>query len=339
MRANDDISKYIMLRYHYRCGRKIIGFSNQRYYNNSLDLSSIGFDGDLKVLDIKNKNVKQRNEAIDEANMIADYIKRNDIHNAFIITPFVNQKELLKKVLVEKDILDIECGTIHALQGAEKDTIIFSTALSAKTSKKTFEWIKDNYELINVAITRAKNKLIIAADTEILNKLSDKKDDLYNLIQYAKNNGQIIVPPNETVKIEIGKSNSSLAEDEFFKTISQFCSCHKTFEASRNVKLDKVIKNGISPQLSKMEFDLVLYEKNFWGTKKPVIAFEVNGGEHFGVSSRELSDKRKIEICKNNGIKLIIIPNSFVKAYEYIADIIMSSKDRYKSIQESMFND
>ncbi len=338
MRANDNISKYIMLKYHYRCGKKIIGFSNQRYYNNSLNLSAIGFEGDLKVLDVKNKNVKQRNEAIDEAIMIADYIKRNDIHNAFIITPFVNQKELLKKVLTEKGISDIDCGTIHALQGAEKDTIIFSTALSEKTSKKTFEWIKDNYELINVAITRAKNKLIIAADTEILNTLSDKKDDLYNLIQYAKNNGQIIVPPNEAVKIEIGKSNNSLAEDEFFKTVSQFCSCHKTFEASRNVKLDKVIRSGLTPQLSKMEFDLVLYEKNFWGNKKPVIAFEVNGGEHFGVVSRELSDKRKIELCRNNGITLIIIPNSFVKAYEYIADIIMSSKDRNKSIQQSLFD-
>ena len=339
MVENDNISKYILLKYHYRCGKKIIDFSNQRYYNNSLNLSYILNDGDLKVIDVKNQNVKQKNEAYDEASAIVDYIIRNKVDDTFIITPFVNQKEIIQDLLKSKNITNIDCGTIHSLQGAERNTIIFSPAISPKTSKKTFEWIKDNYELINVAITRAKNKLIIAADKEVINTLSDKKDDLYNLIQYAKNNGKIIVPPNESIKIEIGKSNASFAEDEFFKTISHFCSCHKTFEAERNVKLSKIIKNGINYNVSKMEFDLVLYEKNMFGSKKPVIAFEVNGGEHFGVVAREMSDKTKMTLCQENGITLILIPNSFVKAYEYIADIIMSSKNRATSIQQSLFSE
>lgn len=338
MIENDNISKYILLKYHYRCGKKIIGFSNQRYYNNSLDISYVDAEGDLQVLNVKNQNVKQKNEAIDEANAIANYIERNNIHDAYIITPFVNQKELLQTILKTKGINDINCGTIHSIQGAEKNTIIFSTALSTKTSKKTFEWIKDNYELINVAITRAKNKLIIAADTEVIDKLSDKKDDLYNLIQYAKSNGKLEVLPNESIKIEVGKSNASVAEDEFFKTVSHFCSCHKTFDAERNVKLNKIIKTELTSNLERMEFDLVLYEKNFIGGKKPVIVFEVNGGEHFGVVTREMSDKKKMEICKKNGIKLIIIPNTFVKAYEYITDIIMSSKNKSTSIQQSLFD-
>lgn len=333
MLANDNISKYILLKYHYRCGKKIIGFSNQRYYNNSLNLSYIKTDGELKILDVKNQNVKNKNEAYDEACAIADYILRNNIHDAYIITPFVNQKDLIKNVLKSKNINDIDCGTIHSLQGAEKNTIIFSAALSLKTSKKTYEWIKNNYELINVAVTRAQNRLIIAADTEALDKLSNKKDDLYNLIQYAKNNGKTEVPPNETVKIEIGKSNGSTMEDEFFKTISQFCSCHRTFEAERNVSLNKLFK---SEQFSKMEFDLVLYEKGLF-SRKPVIAFELNGGEHLGTIAREKSDKQKMDICKMHGIKLLFIPNSFVKAYEYIADIIIASQNKYFSIQESLF--
>ena len=338
MVENDNISKYILLKYHYRCGKKIIGFSNQRYYNNSLNLSYIAEEGDLKVLDVKNQNVKNKNEAIDEAIAIANYIERNNIDDAFIITPFVNQKEMIHDILKTKGIKGVDVGTIHSIQGAEKGTIIFSTALSPKTSKKTFEWLKDNYELINVAITRAKNKLVIAADTEVVDKLSDKKDDLYNLIQYAKNNGRLEVPPNESVKIEIGKSNASVAEDEFFKTVSHFCSCHKTFEAERNVRVSKVIKNESNPILDRMEFDLVLYEKNFYGGKRPIIAFEVNGGEHFGVTAREMSDRRKMDICKKNKITLIIIPNTFVKAYEYIADIIMSSKNKETSIQQSLFD-
>ena len=166
--------------------------------------------------------------------------------------------------------------------------------------------------------------------------LSDKKDDLYNLIQYVKHNGGISIPANETVKLEIGKSNGSTNEDEFFKTVSHFCSCHKVFDAERNVKVVKLFKDeNINPE---MEFDLVLYEKNML-YKKPVIAFEVNGGEHFGVLSRERSDKKKMNICSKRKIKLIFIPNSFVKAYEYIADIILSSKNRNTTIQQSLFDE
>lgn len=336
MTENDNISKYILLKYHYRCGRKIINFSNQRYYNNSLNLSYISEDGDLKVLDVKNQNTKQRNEAYEEAKAIAEYIERNDVHDAYIITPFVNQKELIQTLLKEKNINDVDCGTIHSMQGAEKGTIIFSPAISLKTSKKTFEWIKDNYELINVAVTRAKNKLVIAADTEAIDLKSDKKDDLYNLVNYARNNGKLEVPSNESIKIEIGKSNGSLAEDEFFKTVSHFCSCHKTFEAERNVKVRKVLKDDTIS--SAMEFDLVLYEKTFFG-KKPVIAFEINGGEHLGMVAREMSDNKKMLLCNTVGIKLIMIPNSFVKAYEYVADIILSSKNKNTSIQQSLFDE
>ena len=337
MIENDNISKYILLKYHYRCGKKIIGFSNQRYYNNSLNLSYIEDNGRLEILDVKNQNIKQKNEAFEEANEIVNYIERNSINDAYIITPFVNQKELILSLLKAKGINGVECGTIHSLQGAEKDTIIFSPAISPKTSKNTFAWIKDNYELINVAITRAKSKLVIAADTEVINNLSDKNDDLYNLIEYAKNNGNMLVAQNESVKIEIGKSHGSIAEDEFFKTISHFCSCNKNFDAERNIKISKIIKKEYSTNFDNMEFDLVLYEKTFFG-KKPVIAFEVNGGEHFGVIAREMSDKKKMDICQRNGIKLIFIPNSFVKAYEYIADIILSSKNKTTAIQLSLFD-
>ena len=178
---------------------------------------------------------------------------------------------------------------------------------------------------------------IIAADTEAVMLKSDTKDDLYNLIEYAKNNGRTIVPPNESVQIEIGKSNGSVAEDEFFKSVSHFCSCHKTFEAERNIKLNKVIKN-LDNSYSNFEFDLVLYEKTLFG-KKPVIAFEINGGEHLGNFAREKADRTKMEICNKHGIKLIFIPNSFVKAYEWIADIILSFKDSNKPIQQSLFSE
>lgn len=318
MLFNDKISKNILLSYHYRCGRKIIKFSNQRYYNNELNLSHLKSDGNLEILEIENQNVKYRNEAFDEASEIVNYIKRNDIHNVSIITPFINQRDLINMMLKKENINDVHCGTIHSLQGAEKDTIIFSLAISLKTQKKTYEWINNNFELINVAITRAKKKLIIAADTEAVDQLSNQEDDLNTLIKYVKNNGNIIVPSNESILVEIGRSNGSQAEDEFFVTMSHFCTCYQKYEVKRNVKLSNLFGNRYNTD---MEFDSILYDLS--GTDpKPLIAFEINGGEHIGNASRERSDNRKMKICSENNIKLIFIPNKMVKSYITIMDLI-----------------
>lgn len=339
MTTNDTISKYILLKYHYRCGKKIINFSNIRYYKNSLKLDNIVNTGTLELINVKNNNTRLKNEAFDEAIAIANYIERNKISDAYIVTPFVNQKKLIEKELERKGIENIKCGTIHSLQGAEKETIIFSTAISFKTSKKTYAWLKDNHELINVAVTRAKNKLVIATDTECVDVLSDKKDDLYNLIQYVKNNGDIETTAKENPKIEIGKSNGSISEDEFYKTISQFCTSYTAFEVKRNVDASKVINVSDMPFVSKFEFDVVLYKKQLLRKPTPVIAFEINGGEHLGKLSREKADRKKMEICGKNNIKLIFIPNTFVKDYEHVIRIIKASSNKNTTIQETLFEE
>eukprot|EP00833_Pecoramyces_ruminatium_P014809 jgi/Orpsp1_1/1188841/evm.model.d7180000067647.1 len=328
MVSNDNISKYILLKYHYRCGRKIINFPNQRYYNKDLDLSYVTKEGDVEMIDVKsNKKNTNMNESVDEAEAIVEYIKRNKIHDASIVTPFVNQQVLISKMLAKERIRDVHCGTIHSLQGAEKDTVIFSLAISTKTRKRTYDWIKDNSELINVAVTRAKNKLVVVGDKEVIKCISkDEEDDVSNLIKYVNNNGNTVVPPNESTRYEIGHSNGSKAEDKFFVTIKHFCSCYRKFKAERNVMLSKIINiRSIQFPTTDLEFDLILYAL-IGNTPKPVIAFEINGGEHLGTIARERSDKKKMTICKENNIKLVFIPNSFVKDYENIMDIILSFK-------------
>ena len=325
MRKHDNISKDIMLTYHYRCGKKIINFSNKRFYDSKLNLEYLSDEGSLTLLDVKNVNSRLRNENYEEANAIIEYLKRNQLKDVAIITPFKNQQNLIDSLLKENNINNVTCGTIHQVQGAEKDTIIISSSISPKTSKKTFDWIKNNSEITNVAVTRAKKNLIVVSDVEALNKLStDKKDDLYNLVNYISNNGQTEVLPNESYTIQIGNSNGSKNEDIFFKTISQFCSVNNNFEAKRNVKLATLFYNDPVLVQSKLEFDVILYKIN--GTKLiPKIAIELQGGEHFGNIDRERCDARKSRICKEKGIILLEIPNSFVKSYETIKELILVS--------------
>lgn len=325
MRKHDNISKDIMLTYHYRCGRKIIDFSNKRFYNEKLNLEYLSDEGNLSLLNVKNINSKFRNENYEEAKAIVDYIKRNQLKDVAIITPFKNQQNLINLMLKENNINEVSCGTIHQVQGAEKDTIIISSSISPKTSKKTFDWIKNNSEITNVAVTRAKKNLIVVSDVEALNKLStDKKDDLYNLVKYVANNGKSEVLPNESHTIQIGNSNGSKNEDFFFKTLSHFCSVNNTFQAKRNVKISTLFPNDKILSKSRLEFDVVLYKMEGIDLF-PKIAIELQGGEHFGNLERERCDTRKSQICKEKGIVLLEIPNSFAKSYETIKELILLS--------------
>ena len=270
-------------------------------------------------------NSRLRNENFEEAKAIVDYVKRNNLKDAAIITPFKNQQNLINSMLKENNVNNISCGTIHQVQGAEKDTIIISSSLSPKTSKKTFDWIKNNSEITNVAVTRAKKNLIVVSDVEALEHLSkDKKDDLYNLVKYVSSNGKTEVPPNESYAIQIGKSNGSKAEEMFYKTLSHFCSVNNIFQAKRNVKLSTLFYNDSVLTSSNLEFDVVLYSIQDTNLI-PKIAIELQGGEHFGNIDRERCDNRKVEICREKGITLLEIPNSFAKSYDTIKDLILSS--------------
>lgn len=325
MRKHDTISRNIMLTYHYRCGRKIIDFSNKRFYNGKLNLEYLSDEGKLTLLNVKNMNSKLKNENYEEAKAIIDYIKRNELKGVTIITPFKNQQNLINSMLKENNIEEVSCGTIHQVQGAEKDTIIISSSISPKTSKKTFEWIKNNAEITNVAVTRAKKHLIVVSDVEALEKLStDKKDDLYNLVKYVANKGNEEVLPNESYRIQIGNSNGSKFEDDFFRTLSHFCSINNFFQVKRNVKLSILFSNDPVLSNSRLEFDIVLYKID---DRKliPTIAIELQGGEHFGNMEREKCDARKVQICKEKDITLLEIPNSFAKSYENMKELILLS--------------
>ena len=178
-------------------------------------------------------------------------------HNIFSYNDRFNNK--CYDILKENNIEEVSCGTIHQVQGAEKDTIIISSSISPKTSKKTFEWIKNNAEITNVAVTRAKKHLIVVSDVEALEKLStDKKDDLYNLVKYVANKGNEEVLPNESYRIQIGNSNGSKFEDDFFRTLSHFCSINNFFQVKRNVKLSILFSNDPVLSNSRLEFDIVL---------------------------------------------------------------------------------
>lgn len=329
----DDISTQILLSYHYRCGKKIADYSNKRYYDGKLNIKTSLEGNQLEYVKVKNDFFgKERNSYQAEALAVVDYIKKNNLdeNTVSIITPFRNQAALINEELAKNNI-KVKCGTIHTVQGAENKNIIFSPGIGVKSSPKTYEWLANNKELINVAVTRAKDKLILVADDEALEALSNKKveDDIIALSNYVKENGNITVSKSTVNKIEIGLSNGSECENELFETMTHFCSVYKRFTVRRNQAVNKVLTDiddkDLKHYFNKAEFDLVLYSKSLNGKTKPHLVLELNGGEHYiSRSVSALNDKKKMEICEKKGIKYIAIPNAYSKSYETISSLIFA---------------
>ena len=327
MLRKDNNSKSILLRYHYRCGKRIAGFVNQRFYEQQLKLLNAN-DGSLTYVDVKNTyNPDSRNAYIEEARSIVNIIKKNNYHDVGIVTPFVNQAALINQFLLSNKIYDVRAGTIHTLQGSEKSVIIMSAALSLKTGQKTMDWIKNNHELINVAVTRAKEQFVFVGDKKAIDVLSgDEDNDIKVLSDYVYKNGELVVPKSD-VTISTDFSNNSQSEKDFFATISPYFNKRGTkMRIERNVPVKDAIKPINADDLKMMgqkEFDVIVQASYglFNRYYKTVVVFEIDGGEHIGSKATAARDRIKEQICSKYGIKIIRIANHQVKDYELIISL------------------
>lgn len=324
MLKKDKNSKVILLSYHYRCAKRIANFANNRFYNNQLKLFNKD-DGSLEYYLVRNKKIADvRNAYLEEAIQICDVVTKGNYDDVGIVTPFVNQANLINDLLKRRGIENVKAGTIHTLQGSEKNTIIMSSALSPKTSKRVMDRLKNNHELINVGVTRAKKKFIFVGDKEAIDALSkdDENNDLKLLSDYVYSNGKVVVPPLKE-EIATNFSNESDNEKQFFETIKPYFNKRGSkMKIERNVKIVDAIPNlsARDKELAgEKEFDVIVRYKPFIYRKfTTIVAFEIDGGEHIGSNIQSRYDRLKERISKEYGIKIIRISNAEVKDYELI---------------------
>jgi len=92
-----------------------------------------------------------------------------------VIAPYRSQIECIRNVLQSpthllssagaRNSLDIVVDTVDAMQGAERDIVIFSCTRSNTKSSVGF---LSNRKGLNVAVTRAKKLLVLIGDSETL---------------------------------------------------------------------------------------------------------------------------------------------------------------------------
>lgn len=88
-----------------------------------------------------------------------------------IITPFKGQRRLLYSLLrqVGLDVGQMKIGTVHALQGAEREIILFSPVYGEGDAETLFFDRNNQPNMLNVAVSRAKQSFIVIGNASIFN--------------------------------------------------------------------------------------------------------------------------------------------------------------------------
>ena len=202
-RLSDHIHHCYLLKTQYRMNDDILKFSNTKFYNNQLhsasgnanhrlesdthpvvfiDTSGCGYE---ESLDPKTRSIFNEGEFFILREHVLQHLSMYQGIEIGIISPYAEQVRYIREQISEDEILitlNIEVNTIDGFQGQEKDLIIISLARSNEMGIIGF---LADYRRLNVAMTRARKKLVIIGDGATLSA-----DKLYlDLIDHIEEYG------------------------------------------------------------------------------------------------------------------------------------------------------
>lgn len=306
-----------LLREHYRCHPKIINFCNQKFYRGELIIMTTD-KGEKDVLSVV-KTVVGNHERNHYSQRQIDIIKKEiipgrdlDPQQTGIIAPYKNQVEALKK-----EISNMDAATVHMFQGREKDNIIISTV-----DDEISDFADDPY-LMNVAVSRAKKKLILV----VTGNEQVKEHHITDLIDYIQyNNFEVVDSRIYSIFDYLYKqyTEERKAYLQKHKKISEYDSENLMYSLIEEIiadnkysKLDVVCHFPLNMLIKNPELlneqecryamnpaahlDFLIYNRI---GKKPVLAIEVDGYDYHKEDTLQASR----DLLKNHILELYEIP-------------------------------
>ena len=306
-----------LLREHYRCHPKIINFCNQKFYRGELIIMTTD-KGEEDVLSVvktvagnhERNHYSQRQIDVIKNEIIPKYVSNPE--ETGIIAPYKNQVEALSK-----EITDIDAATVHKFQGKEKENIIISTV-----DDEISDFADDPY-LINVAVSRAKKKLMLVVTgneqsrerniTELIdyiqyNNFEVTESKIYSIFDYLYKQ----YTEERRVYLQKHKKVSEYdSENLMYSLIEDIISANKysSLDVVCHFPLNMLIKN---PELLNEQecqyamnpathLDFLIYNRI---GKKPVLAIEVDGYEYH----KEDTVQASRDLLKNHIMELYEVP-------------------------------
>lgn len=188
----------ILLKEHYRCDYNIINFCNKFYYEDELQIYTERHYDSMNLINVNQQKSCQKTFCNEREIVVLETLSKGKEKQSFFITPFKKQGEAIKKELKEEDKKD--AGTIHTFQGKGNQDVYFSSVLNdlpvcvnhIRNSHNLF-----TKELINVAVSRAKNNFTLVGDIDFFKKYENDCIEMKHLIEYIEIYGNEIT--NKTV--------------------------------------------------------------------------------------------------------------------------------------------
>ncbi len=160
---NETVLHTCFLNKTFRFGNNLARLLDEYIYRSGLE-GQKDFDTDIIVIDAPRVGTdKALRENNSEVEAIKKYIDKYEPNDFAIMSPYRAQRDLLTKKLFYVDRDNIM--TVHASQGREWDTVIFSvTDTKDKFMVDSQSRVSQGAKLINTAISRAKKRIVIVCD-------------------------------------------------------------------------------------------------------------------------------------------------------------------------------
>lgn len=310
-----------LLREHYRCHPKIINFCNQKFYGGKLVIMTKD-NGEEDVISAKRTVVgnhtrgKMNQREIEVVTREVLPTLSYPADEIGIIAPYNGQVDALNQAVGGT----IDVATVHKFQGREKDAIIMSTV------DDTITEFSDDPNLLNVAISRAKQKfcLVVSGNEQ------PKDCNISDLLAYIEYNNCTVSDSNIHSIFDLLYDQYTAARLAYLKEhkrISEYDSENLTY-----AMLEQIIEENVEFShlgivchqplrqllrdvsiLSEEErsyalhpnthIDFLLYNRV---SKQPVLAIETDGYQHHKSGTEQSArDEKKNHILAIYGIPLL----------------------------------
>ncbi|WP_201575075.1 AAA domain-containing protein [Psychrobacter sp. H8-1] len=333
-----DLINGLLLTEHRRCVDQIISYCNDYVYSGQLEPMRgkkpdvnlefiLGNKGYVHIDYASEHRGKSRINAL-EALAIAAWINTNskvlekeygkDIHDIVaVVTPFKPQTLEIKEALSQykSTYQKITVGTAHALQGAERPLILFSLVASPNDS---VSFINSQYNLLNVAVSRARDYFVLFGNMETLAILP--RTPLGNLGKWLLNNQDAQID-NSFVYDLVGEGKPSKVYTNLIKEHINQLDRHDEIliEACKRTINELVI---VSPFLSDnaLSDHLKLELKNAVSRGVVVIVYCDAKLDIDNTKTRRKNSKEAISILQNIGVSIKVIDGIHSKSMMFETD-------------------
>lgn len=328
-----------LLREHYRCHPKIIGFCNQKFYQDQLVIMTEDHDEPDTLCVFRTVEGQHHRGHINQrqidvtVNEVLPRLEGASPENIGIIAPYRDQVTEFAKAVRGSGV---EVDTVHKFQGREKDAIVITTVDDEVTD------FSDDPYLLNVAISRAKKKLCLVVSGNEQPADSNIKD----LVAYIEYHNFAVVDSELYSVFDLlyqQCTQQRLAYLAKHKRVSQYDSENLMYAAicdmlqempdlpmsvicHQKVRLlirdhekltDEEHRYAIHPNT---HVDFLIYNRI---TKAPVLAIEVDGFHYHKDGTRQAErDRMKGEIFTKYGIPLLRLATNGSNEIQRIKELL-----------------